>query len=62
MLQRRVEAQGREVRERSAEVGAEIVDAIQGLREILVFDAGERELRRLGALGSMLQRAQLARA
>ncbi len=41
-LQRRAEAQGREVRDRAGEVGAEVVDAIQGLREVLVFDAGER--------------------
>ena len=59
-LQRRAETQGREVRDRAGEVGAEVVDAIQGLREVLVFDAGERELRRLGAAGGRLYRAQLA--
>jgi len=59
-LQRRAETQGRAVRECAAEVGAEVVDAIQGLREVLVFDAGTRELERLGRIGRLLHRAQLA--
>ncbi len=59
-LQGRAEVQGREVRDRTGEVGAEVVDSVQGLREVVSFGAGERVLNRLRDAGRSLHRAQLA--
>lgn len=59
-LQRRAETQGREVRAKAGEVAAETVDSLQGLREIVVFGQGERQLSRLGRVTGAMHRAQLA--
>lgn len=47
-LRRRAEAQGAELRARLGEVSAEVVDTLQGLRELVTFGAGRRQLRRIG--------------
>jgi ATP-binding cassette subfamily C protein CydC len=59
-LRRRAEAQGRELRERLGEVGAEVVDTVQGLRELVVFGAGPRRRRFLRAQGRLLLQAKVA--
>ncbi len=46
-LRRRAEAQGAELRARLGEVSAEVVDTLQGLRELLTFGAGRRQLQRI---------------
>lgn len=59
-LQRRAQLQGRHARDCAGEVAAETVDALQGLREVVVFGQGERQLARLARVSRALHRAQLA--
>ena len=60
-LQRRAETQGRAVREQAAEMGAEVVDAIQGLREVARLRRGRARARPPRPhRPSCLHRAQLA--
>jgi ATP-binding cassette, subfamily C, bacterial CydC len=59
-LQRRAERQGREVRERAAEVTADVVDGIQGLREVVSFGHGRRQLAQLSRVSRALRAAQVA--
>lgn len=42
-LRKHAEAQGAEVRRRLGEVNAEVVDTLQGLRELVTFGAGRRQ-------------------
>jgi len=58
-LQRRAEVQGREVREGAAEVSAEVVDGVQGLREVVTFGYGERQLALLDRAGARFRGAQV---
>jgi len=48
----------RSIREKLGAVGAEVVDGVQGLREIVVFGAHTRELQLLAAAESALRQAQ----
>jgi ATP-binding cassette, subfamily C, bacterial CydC len=59
-LRRRAEAQGAALRDRLGEVNAEVVDTLQGLRELVTFDAGPRQLCRLRVQDNMLLAAKLA--
>lgn len=59
-LQRRAEVQGRNVREGAAEVSAEVVDGVQGLREVVTFGYGRQQLARIGRAGAALLAAQVA--
>lgn len=61
-LRERTEAQGREERERVAALSASLVDAVQGLREVLAFNAADYEVGRLGRHGALLTRAQVTHA
>jgi thiol reductant ABC exporter CydC subunit len=58
-LQRRAEVQGREVREATAEVSSEVVDGVQGLREVVTFGYGRRHLALLDRAGAGLLAAQV---
>ena len=58
MLERRSKGAGRLVRTHAGQAGAEVVDAIQGLREVLAFGAQETELNRLWRHEKALYRAQ----
>ncbi|WP_172383117.1 ABC transporter ATP-binding protein [Streptomyces sp. MNP-20] len=53
-------AQGRELRARLGEVNADVVDGVQGLRELVAFGRGTAWLDRIGRGGAALYRAQLA--
>jgi ATP-binding cassette, subfamily C, bacterial CydC len=59
-LRRRAEAQGAQMRGRLGEVSAEVVDTFQGLRELVTFGAGRRQLRRLSHHEHALSAAKLA--
>ena len=59
-LRRRAEAQGRELRDRLGEVGAEVVDTVQGLRELVTFGAGPRRRGFLRQQGRLLLAAKVA--
>jgi ATP-binding cassette, subfamily C, bacterial CydC len=60
MLERYSQGAGRKVREYVGQAGAEVVDAIQGLREVLAFGAREIEMERLGRHERKLHQAQIA--
>jgi ABC-type multidrug transport system fused ATPase/permease subunit len=57
-LRSRNAAQGRALRERTAEVNTEVVDAVSGLREIVAFGQGRRRGARLAERTAALARAQ----
>jgi thiol reductant ABC exporter CydC subunit len=59
-LGRRAARQGRALRERLGEVNAEVVDGVQGLREIVAFGRGAERLDRLDRHNRSLVGAQLA--
>lgn len=59
-LGQRAATQGKELRERLGEVNADIVDGVQGLREIVAFGQEDIQLEKLGRQNSELVRAQLA--
>ncbi|NWF79360.1 MAG: ABC transporter ATP-binding protein [Chloroflexi bacterium] len=59
-LGRWADRQGYVVRDRVGEVGAEVVDGVQGLREILVFGAQRRALGLLAEREAALEAAQRA--
>ncbi|MFH1135515.1 MAG: ABC transporter ATP-binding protein, partial [Pseudomonadota bacterium] len=59
VLERKSNGAGRRVRTHVGLAGAEVVDAIQGLREVLAFGAQQTELERLGRYEEKLYRAQL---
>ncbi|MEM6796312.1 MAG: ABC transporter ATP-binding protein, partial [Acidobacteriota bacterium] len=56
----RAARQGQALRERHAEIHAETLDAVQGMREILAFGQGEAWIDRLDRHGAAIQRAQIA--
>jgi len=60
VLERRSQGAGRRVRAHVGQTGAEVVDAIQGLREVLVFGAQQTELERLRRHERALYLAQTA--
>lgn len=57
-LERHSQGAGRKVREYVGQAGAEVVDAIQGIREVLAFGARKIEMERLGRYERKLYRAQ----
>ncbi|MDA8015994.1 MAG: ABC transporter ATP-binding protein/permease [Thermoanaerobaculia bacterium] len=59
-FRRRAVREGLALRERHAEINAETLDAVQGLREILAFGQGEAWIDRLDRHGADMQRAQIA--
>ncbi|SDH03471.1 ATP-binding cassette, subfamily B/ATP-binding cassette, subfamily C, CydCD [Sinosporangium album] len=59
-LARQADAQGRRLREELGVLGAEVVDGVQGLRELVTFGRGTDYLHRLGERTRALQRRQLA--
>jgi ATP-binding cassette, subfamily C, bacterial CydC len=59
-LRRRAEAQGRELRQHLGEAGAEVVDTVQGLRELVSFGAGTRRRQLLRHQGRLLLQAKIA--
>ncbi len=58
-LQRRAEIQGHEIRDRAGEVSAEVVDGVQGLREVVSFGFGARQLARINAASDEFLAAQV---
>ncbi len=58
-LGKRAEKQGQVVRGRLGELAAEMVDSIQGLREVVVFGQQKNQLKKLGQHISLFQQAQL---
>jgi ATP-binding cassette, subfamily C, bacterial CydC len=61
-LRGRAAEQGRRLRGRLGEVNAYVVDAIQGLREVVSFGQGRRQLAGLDRQGALLRDAQIAHA
>ncbi|HWS33710.1 MAG TPA: ABC transporter ATP-binding protein [Actinoplanes sp.] len=61
-LARRARAQGDAVKAAAADVAAETVDAVQGLRELAVFDATARQHGRIAAAVTRLRSVQSAHA
>jgi thiol reductant ABC exporter CydC subunit len=61
-LARQAERQGGVLRARLAELTADVVDGVQGLRELLVFGAAPAHARRLAEQGRAVGRAALAHA
>ncbi|MFY1668500.1 thiol reductant ABC exporter subunit CydC [Plantactinospora sp. WMMB334] len=61
-LARRAREQGETVKDAAAEVAAEVVDAVQGQRELAVFAAGERHRGRVARAAARLVGAQRAHA
>ena len=59
-LERRSQGAGRQVRVHVGQTGAEVVDAIQGLREVLVFGAQQTEMGRLTRYERALYQSQTA--
>ncbi len=59
-LRRRAEAEGVRLRCALGELSAEVVDTTQGLRELLVCDAGDRQLQRLAERERELAAAKAA--
>ncbi len=59
-FRRRAAREGQALREGHAEINAETLDAVQGLREILAFGQGQAWLDRLDRHGASMQRAQIA--
>lgn len=59
-LGKRAEQQGRVVRGKLGELGAEMVDTIQGLREIVVFGQQKTRLKKLAGHTYQFQQAQFA--
>ncbi|WUH98309.1 ABC transporter ATP-binding protein/permease [Spirillospora sp. NBC_00431] len=61
-LRARGTRQGRRVRELTARINVEVVDLVQGLREIVSFGAGDRRLAGLAEAGDRLAAAQRGQA
>lgn len=61
-LERRAEIEGRAIRDQIGESHAEVVDSVQGLRELISFGCGSRQLERLTRAGRGLRRSQVANA
>jgi ABC-type multidrug transport system fused ATPase/permease subunit len=59
-LSRSADRQGAALRERLADVNADVVDGVQGLREVVTFGRGPEMLRKLGRRNDALLRAYLA--
>ncbi|MGH3612447.1 MAG: thiol reductant ABC exporter subunit CydC [Pseudonocardia sp.] len=59
-LRRRAEAQGHELRESLGELSAEVIDTVQGLREIVSFGSQTHRLGLLRARGARLRAANIA--
>jgi len=59
-LRARAVAQGQEILDRSAALSADLVDAAQGLREIVAFGAEDVALRRIDTNGRALGRVRIA--
>ncbi|GIH23510.1 ABC transporter [Acrocarpospora phusangensis] len=59
-LRRRAEAQGAELRARLGELGAEAVDTLQGMRELLTSGAADRQIARFAGQDTRLLAAKLA--
>lgn len=59
-LGKQAERQGAVVRSKLGELAAEIVDSIQGLREVVVFGAQKSQVKKLGEHASHFHQAQLA--
>lgn len=59
-LRARGRAQGAEIVARSGELSADLVDAVQGMREIVAFGAQDFELARMQANGDELGRVRVA--
>jgi ABC-type multidrug transport system fused ATPase/permease subunit len=58
-LRARAEDQGRQVRAETAEVHAQVVDGVQGLREIVAFSFGARQLAQLARASARLLGVQV---
>jgi ATP-binding cassette, subfamily C, bacterial CydC len=59
-LRRRAEAQGRELRESLGELSAEVIDTVQGLREVVSFGSQRHRLGLLRDRGARLRAANVA--
>jgi ABC-type multidrug transport system fused ATPase/permease subunit len=59
-LSRRAHRQGIQLRERLADVNADVVDGVQGLREVVAFGRGPELLHKLGQRNEALRSAYLA--
>ncbi len=59
-LSRRADRQGQLLRERLSEVNADVVDGVQGLREVVAFGQGRNQLAKLARRNDGLLRAYLA--
>lgn len=59
LLRKKAVAQGKAMRSRLGEVNAEVIDAVQGLRELAVFGAEERMRKNLADRGKQLVGLQL---
>jgi ABC-type multidrug transport system fused ATPase/permease subunit len=59
-LRQRAEQQGRELRSRVGELNSEVVESVQGLREIVAFGQGQAQLEKLERQTGALLNIQLA--
>ncbi len=59
-LARLSERQGEQVKQRAGDLSADVVDGVQGLREVLVFGASDRELAKLAATERRLAEVSIA--
>jgi len=59
-LARLSERQGEQVKQRAGDLSADVVDGVQGLREVLVFGASDRELAKLAATERRLADVSIA--
>lgn len=59
-MQQRSLRQGTALRAATGDLSADLIDGVQGLREVVVFDHGDAQLARLDASSRTLQRAQQA--
>lgn len=62
VLRRQAQAQGDAVRRQLGELNAEVVDSVQGMREIMSFRAGTRQSERLASCTNALNRAKAVHA
>lgn len=58
-LSRLADRQGKELRERLSEVNADVIDSVQGLREVIAFGQGRNQLAKLARRNDSLVRAYL---
>jgi thiol reductant ABC exporter CydC subunit len=59
-MQRRAARQGRQLREATGELASDLVDSVQGVREVVTFGYGEHQLHRIDADGERLRTVQRA--